>query len=164
MDRARLKRLHEEGGRSTIESALERLRDLPYEDLGFAKVDQHRSIRQGAAEVIFAPGKTTAQITAIARRLAAAGHPVVVRSVRGFRYSAEARIGWRPARAAKRAPLGRLLVVSAGTSDIPVAEEAAVVAECSGIATERIYDVEVAGIHRVLDNRSRLRDADVVSR
>ena len=176
MDRARLKRLLEEvrTGRTTIESALERLRDLPYEDLGFAKVDQHRSIRQGAAEVIFAPGKTTAQIVAIARRLAAAGHPVVVtrleaasaravaRSVRGFRYSAEARIGWRAARATKRAPLGRLLVVSAGTSDIPVAEEAAVVAECSGIATERIYDVGVAGIHRVLDNRSRLRDADVV--
>jgi NCAIR mutase (PurE)-related protein len=175
VDATRLRRLLDDvrTGRRTIESALEGLRDLPYEDLGFAKVDHHRSIRQGAAEVVFAPGKTNAQVAAIAQRLASAGHAVVVtrldrdaaravaKRVRGFRYLADARIGWRPGRA-RRAALGRVLVVSAGTSDMPVAEEAAVVAECSGCTVERLYDVGVAGIHRVLDNRGRLREADVV--
>lgn len=175
MNRTRLTRLLEEvrSGARSIDDAIGLLRDLPYEDLGFAKVDQHRALRQGTAEVIFAAGKTTPQIVAISKRLAAHGHPVVVtrleaaaaravtRAVRGFRYSAEARIGWRSA-PRKGAAIGRLLVVSAGTSDIPVAEEAAIVAECSGAAVERLYDVGVSGLHRLFDNRERLRDADVV--
>lgn len=174
MNETRLRRLLDDvrAGRRSVDAAIERLRDLPYEDLGFAKVDQHRSLRQGTAEVIFAAGKTTPQVVAIAKRLAAGGHPVVVtrlrddtaravaKVVKGFRYSAEARIGWR--RVAGGAPLGRVLVVSAGTSDLPVAEEAAIVAECFDCTVERLNDVGVSGLHRLFDNRERLRAADVV--
>lgn len=161
-------------GRCSEADALERLRDLPYEDLGFAKVDHHRSLRQGIPEVIFAPGKSRSQIIQIAERLAAGGHAVVItrfekadftflaEKLPGARYSDEGRVGWVSGKGRKRKALGSVLVVSAGTSDLPVAEEAAVTAECSGCLVERLYDVGVSGIHRIFDQHARLRAADVV--
>ncbi len=174
MDPDRLKALLGEvaRGRCSIAAALERLRDLPYEDLGFAKVDHHRSLRQGIPEVIFAPGKSRAQILEIAARLAAGGHAVVItrldkadfaalaERLPGARYSDQGRIGWLTAK--RRRPVGSVLVISAGTSDLPVAEEAAITAECSGCRVERLYDVGVSGIHRLFDQGARLRAADVV--
>jgi hypothetical protein len=156
-----------------VAGALEELRDLPYEDLGFARVDHHRALRQGIPEVVFAQGKTREQIVEIAARLAQSGTAVIVsrlspedaeavaERVAGFRYSAAGRLGWRPA-LGRRRPLGRVAVVSAGTADLPVAEEAAVTAECAGCRVERLYDVGVAGLHRMFGEARRLRAAEVV--
>ncbi|MEA2625005.1 MAG: pyridinium-3,5-biscarboxylic acid mononucleotide synthase [Candidatus Binatota bacterium] len=175
MDVQRLKSLLEavRQGEVTVEGAVERLRRLPFEDLGFAKVDHHRGLRQGTPEVVFAPGKTRAQIVAIAGRLAAAGEAVVItrlaaadavairRRIRGLRYSDAGRVAWL-SRRRREPPLGRLLVVSAGTSDIPVAEEAAITAECAGCAVDRLFDVGVSGIHRLLENHEQLDRAHVI--
>lgn len=172
----RLKRLLGEvrRGRRTVNAALEELRDLPYEDVGFAKVDHHRALRQGIPEVVFAQGKTRAQIVAIAERLAERGGAVlltrldpgdaaaVAERIPGFRYAESGRIGWRADSGRRRPPLGKVLVISAGTSDVPVAEEAAVTAQCSGCRVDRLYDVGVAGLHRLFGERRRLRGADVV--
>ena len=175
LDPDRLKRLLDDvrRGRRSVEAALEQLRHLPYEDIGFAKVDHHRSLRQGIPEVVFAQGKTRAQILGIADRLAAGGHDVVVtrideadakalaKRLRGIRYSASGRVAWRVGeRRSKR--LGRVLVISAGTADQPVAEEAAVTAECAGCDVERVFDVGVSGLHRLFDQTDRIRSADVV--
>jgi NCAIR mutase (PurE)-related protein len=175
LDPDRLKSLLEDvrRGRRGIDSALEQLRRLPYEDIGFAKVDHHRALRQGIPEVVFAQGKTRAQIVEIAARLAAGGHDVVVtridgadakalaKRLPGLRYSAAGRVAWRGgARRSKR--LGRVLVISAGTADLPVAEEAAVTAECSGCEVERVFDVGVSGLHRLFDQSERIRSADVI--
>jgi len=172
----RLKGLLEEvrGGRRSGRAALEQLRHLPYEELGFAKVDHHRSLRQGIPEVVFAPGKTRAQILEIADRIAQGGHNVVVtrvdkgdadaltRRLPGMRYSEQGRVAWL-LRERRTKPLGRLLVISAGTADLPVAEEAAVTAECAGCDVERLFDVGVSGLHRLFDHSARIRSADVVA-
>jgi pyridinium-3,5-biscarboxylic acid mononucleotide synthase len=172
----RLKGLLEEvrSGRRSVRAALEQLRHLPYEDLGFAKVDHHRSLRQGIPEVVFAPGKTRAQILEIADRIAQGGHNVVVtrvdqgdadaltRRLPGMRYSEQGRVAWL-LRERRTKPLGRLLVISAGTADLPVAEEAAVTAECAGCDVERLFDVGVSGLHRLFDHSARIRSADVVA-
>ena len=174
MDPTRLKSLLEEvrQGKRSVGAALEQLRRLPYEDLGFAKVDHHRSLRQGIPEVIFAQGKTRAQIAEIAERLAAGGHDVVVtrideanatalrKHLPGLSYSTHGRIAWLKQRKPNR--LGRVLVVSAGTADQPVAEEAAITAECAGCAVERLFDVGVSGLHRLFDQGDRMRAAEVV--
>ncbi|MBI2963173.1 MAG: nickel pincer cofactor biosynthesis protein LarB [Deltaproteobacteria bacterium] len=175
MDRTRLKRLLADvrRGRRSVEAALDELRHLPYEDLGFAKVDHHRSLRQGVPEVIFAQGKSRAQIVEIAERIAAGGHNVVVtrigqgdaEAVRsrlpGIRYSEAARVAWWVrGRGAKR--LGRVLVISAGTADLPVAEEAAVTASAAGCEVDRLFDVGVSGLHRLFDQSARIRAAEVV--
>ncbi|MGH7857958.1 MAG: nickel pincer cofactor biosynthesis protein LarB, partial [Candidatus Binatia bacterium] len=176
MNPARLKRLLDEvrRGRRTVPDAMEELRDLPYEDLGFAKVDHHRALRQGIPEVIFAQGKSRAQILEIADRLAASGNAVVVtrvgredadalaERVPGMRYSEAGRVSWRLRKGRAERPLGRVLVVSAGTADLPVAEEAAVTAECSGCRVERLYDVGVSGLHRLFGERERMRGAEVM--
>ena len=176
MDRARLGQLLEEvrEGKVSVPRALERLRHLPFEDLGFAKVDHHRALRRGFPEVILGKRKTAAEIAAIARALMRRRHSVLVtrlapekmarlkKSLKGLRYNAAARAAtWssRPLRAAGR---GAVLVVSAGTSDIPVAEEAAVTAEMMGNRVERLYDVGVAGLHRLLENRGKLFSAAVL--
>jgi len=160
-------------GALSVEQALERLRTLPYEDLGFAKVDHHRALRKGFPEVIFCPGKTTAQIVDIARRLASTGAtvlatraaPEVYQAVRrelpGAEYSMVARaIIIRGAE--KLEPAGNIGVISAGTADLPVAEEAALTAELMGGRVNRVYDVGVAGIHRLFDNWDRLSKARVL--
>ena len=167
------KLLHQvQRGRLSLPAAVARLQTLPYEDLGFASVDHHRSLRQGFPEVIFCEGKTTAQVVAIARGLLAKGGPLLatrasVRAARALKkldrraqYHELARtIVVQPKKPALR---GDILIVTAGTADIPVAEEARVTAEVMGSRVESIYDVGVAGLHRVLDRHDRLRRARVV--
>jgi len=152
-------------GAISTEAALRRLKDLPYEDLGFAKVDNHRHLRRGYPEVIYGEGKTVSQIEAIMARLARRGHTVLVTRVgpdvyrkvrarhRGARYHADARaITLGTPGEGRRHP--GVLVLAAGTSDVPVAEEAALTAEVMGHVVERAYDVGIAGLHRLLDQRT----------
>jgi len=159
-------------GRLSPESAIGRLRHLPFEDLNFARIDHHRSLRQGHPEVIYCAGKTVAQVVAIAERLAAADGAFL--GTRATEEMAEslgdlfARVQWNPlARTvylppATRPPaVGTVLVISAGTSDLPVAEEAAVTLEAFGHTAARLCDVGVAGIHRLLSATDRLQAADV---
>jgi len=160
-------------GTLSADAALQRLKLLPYEDLGFAKIDTHRHLRRGYPEVIFGEGKTVAQIIDIMGRLAARRQtvlvtrvtPAVSRSVRRryrrAKYHVAARAITLDAPAAPKLRSG-LLVLAAGTSDLPVAEEAAVTAEAMGHRAERIYDVGIAGIHRLLDHRERLQAARVI--
>jgi NCAIR mutase (PurE)-related protein len=154
-------------------------RAAPFEDLGFAKVDHHRAVRQGQPEVVFGLGKSTSQVVEIARRIAGQGHGLLVTRATpdmGAAVSAElthcrfdvvSRTIVRPAdelepglQAGPRP--GPVLICCAGTSDLPVAEEAAVCAEALGLHAERLYDVGVAGIHRLLDARNRLESARVL--
>ena len=161
-------------GDTSIAAALEELRDLPFADLEFAKPDLHRAIRTGHPEVIYGAGKTPDQIVAIGARLAAHGHNVVVTRVDAaaaadivalapeYRYIAEARIAVHEVTPVDVTGKGVILVISAGTSDQSVAEEAAWTAQLAGNAVERLYDVGVAGIHRLLGNRERLTAARVL--
>ena len=169
MNSESIRKLLEEvrAGKLSPDEGVERLRHLPFEDLGFAKVDHHRALRAGMPEVVFGPGKTPAQVAAIFRRLAKHGNNVLatrateeqfsaVRKIsRGAKFEASARaIVLRRDR--KRYGKGLITVISAGTSDIPVAEEAAVTADVMGNQVERIYDVGVAGIHRLLAHREAI--------
>jgi hypothetical protein len=160
-------------GRIGVGDALERLKDLPFEDLGFAKVDHHRALRTGMPEVIFAAGKTTAQVAAIFERMAKAGGNVL--ATRASREAFEAVAAVEPAaifhEAARAITLaqapttpgkGTVAVVCAGTSDLPVAEEAAVTARLMGNTVELIADVGVAGIHRLLAQKQSLQTARVL--
>lgn len=160
-------------GELTPQEATAKLSSLPYEDAGFAKIDHHRVLRIGLPEVIYSTGKTAAQVAEIFSRMAAAGGDVMatrageaafeaVRArVPGAQYHATARmITLR--QSAQQEPLGPLAVLAAGTSDMPVADEAVVAAECMGAAVERIYDVGVAGLHRLLAHRESIERADVV--
>jgi pyridinium-3,5-biscarboxylic acid mononucleotide synthase len=166
------------------DEAVERLRHLPFEDLGFAKVDHHRALRQGVPEVIFAQGKTPYQVAEIFNRLAAHGGNVLATRASEEQFAAVVAIAkdksrggtkaeyepeYRPlARAIvlkrdrKRHGKGVIAVVSAGTSDIPVAEEAVVTAELMGNRVQHIYDVGVAGIHRLLAHHGELSKARVI--
>ena len=160
-------------GKLSPDEAVQRLRHLPFEDLGFAKVDHHRALRAGMPEVIFGEGKSPAQTAQIFARLAKHGGNVlathadgkqfafVKKKVRGveFRELARAIVLQRDR---KQYGKGVVAVVSAGTSDIPVAEEAVVTAEIMGNAVQHFYDVGVAGIHRLLANREALTKARVV--
>ncbi len=181
MEAERIRRLLEEvrSGGTSVDQAVEELRLLPYEDLGFARVDHHRALRTGFPEVIYCPGKTTEQIIGIAERVygkgskvlatradPATGQALLERFPEGI-YHEKARIAvLRPdtagAGSAQDEALGTVLVVSAGTADQSVAEEAAVVAAEMGSPVERIYDVGVAGLHRLLDQRERLFAANVI--
>ncbi|HEV2395436.1 MAG TPA: nickel pincer cofactor biosynthesis protein LarB [Candidatus Sulfotelmatobacter sp.] len=160
-------------GAITPDDAVMRLRHLPFEDLGFAKVDHHRALRNGMPEVILGEGKTPQQVAGIFVRLAKHGGNIlatrvnekqvaaVKKKVRGVEYRELAR-----AIVLKKDPnkygTGMIAVVSAGTSDIPVAEEAVVTAEMMGNEVEHFYDVGVAGIHRLLANREALSRARVI--
>ena len=151
---------------------LAELREQPFEDLGFARIDHHRSIRQGFPEVILGLGKSPEQIAAIAARIVERGHPLLITradeaawthvraAIPDAQYHPEARAITR--RRDVQAGKGTIAIASAGTSDIPVAEEAAVTADLMGNRVERLYDVGVAGIHRVLRERDRLNDARVI--
>lgn len=159
-------------GNIDVNEALDQLRFMPYEDIGFAKLDHHRSLRRGFAEVILCKGKTPDQVAGIAKRMASAGTtlatkagPDIFEAVRqvapNARYYPVAGmivIGDPPPVVAD----GYVLVVTAGTGDIPVAEEAVVTAETMGSRVERAYDVGVAGLHRVLDCKDKLVGANVV--
>jgi pyridinium-3,5-biscarboxylic acid mononucleotide synthase len=160
-------------GELSPDDAVQQLRHLPFEDLGFAKVDHHRALRVGMPEVVFGERKTPAQVAAIFGRLAKHGKNVlatratkeqfaaVKKTVLSAKYEETARaIVLRRDR--KLYSKGVIAVVSAGTSDIPVAEEAVVTAELMGNQVERIYDVGVAGIHRLLAQQKVLRQARVV--
>lgn len=156
----------------TPEKAIEMLRHLPYEDLGFASVDHHRGIRQGFPEVIYCEGKSVKQITAIIEKmlkkgsdiLATRAAPEVFKKIKKIDkradYNKEARTIVIKNKTKKLK--GMVLVATAGTSDIPVGEEAAVTAEIMGSKVERVYDVGVAGIHRLLDKRERFMSARVI--
>lgn len=157
----------------SIEQALERLKQLPFEDLDFARIDHHRALRKGFPEVIWGPGKTSQQITTIASRLVENGQPALITrldekkaqevqtSLPSLVYYPEARIGALGDRPAPKTSLS-ILVVAAGTADIPVAEEAVISSEWLGNKVERLYDVGVAGLHRLFDNLDRLRAASVL--
>ena len=155
------------------DEAVEQLRHLPFEELGFAKVDHHRALRVGVPEVIFGPGKTPANLAAIFSKLAARGGNVlatrttpeqfaaVKKKVRGAKYRELARAIVLQRDSAKTGK-GLVVVVSAGTSDIPVAEEALVTAEVMGNDVQHVYDVGVAGIHRLLAHADTLSRARVI--
>jgi NCAIR mutase (PurE)-related protein len=171
MDAPRLRELLGDvrDGRVSINDALGALRDLPYEDLGFAKLDHHRELREGFPEVVLGTGKTPEQVALIAERLAGRAGRVLVTRVTPAHFAAVAE---RVPDAAHH-PTARVITVErvqterrpgvmvlcAGTADQPVAEEAALTAELMGNAVERHYDVGVAGIHRLLDRLDRLREA-----
>jgi NCAIR mutase (PurE)-related protein len=156
------------------EEALEECRSLPFEDLGFAKIDHHRALRSGVPEVVFGEGKTARQLTEIALRLRQEGHGVlitrldpgkaeeVVAAIPELTYCSEARVAVVHGPEAEPAGRGTILVVAAGTSDLPVAEEAAMTAEFLGNRVGRLYDVGVAGIHRLFAHQDQLYQAAVV--
>src|SRR5262249_37657783 len=163
-------------GRVSAEKAVERLRDLPFEDLGFAKVDHHRAFRQGFAEEGFGKGKTPAQVAEIVKAML--GRKGSQQNVLVTR--ADAKVLAAVRRVSRAAKLhansgvitiernqeisgkGTIAVISAGTSDIPVAEEAALTAQMMGNRVVRLYDVGVAGIHRLLNHRDALTQARVI--
>ncbi len=160
-------------GELTVAEALERLKGMPYEDLDFAKLDHHRELRRGIPEAIYTPGKTDAQVLEIARRtLARGGEAVFTRVPEPTWRALEGELGdravWYPKAgivtvgSEERTRCGKVLVVTAGTSDIPVAEEAAVTCDVLGCDVERLYDVGVAGVHRLTSNLSQFGSADVV--
>lgn len=160
-------------GSTSIAKALEQLRTLPYEDMGFAKLDHHRTLRHGSPEVILCEGKTEKQIVALTRGLLKHKHPVLAtradaavahalkRVSRKTVYHQAARVVVIQPSAPP--PLqGDIVIVTAGTADIPVAEEAKVTAMTMGSAVETIFDVGVAGVHRLFDQVDRLQRARAV--
>jgi NCAIR mutase (PurE)-related protein len=175
MDSGQLRELFERvrSGEVAVDAAMERIRHLPFEDLGFAKVDHHRALRHGIPEVVFAKGKTSEQVVAITRSLLEVSSNVLVtradrecaavigRDLPGGEYfplSGAVRF-WRDRKIEGK---GNIAIVCAGTSDIPVAEEAQITAEVMGNSVVAIHDIGVAGFHRLIQNRERLLDARVV--
>jgi NCAIR mutase (PurE)-related protein len=160
-------------GRASPEQALERLKSLPFEDLGFARLDHHRALRRGFGEVVYGAGKTDEQVVAIVQAIASRGQNVLVTRTSARVHQALAERGLEShfhqdaacLTAVKTPPEplpGRVAVVCAGTSDVPVAEEAALTAEFHGAAVDRVYDVGVAGLHRLLERAPTIRQATVV--
>jgi len=175
LDREKIEELlgNVKAGKIEVDEALRILKSLPYEDLGFAKIDTHRDLRRGFPEVILCQGKSIEQITKIIEKLSSGNEFImatkvnkqVYEAIRNMRADAvyhEAAgivlIGKRKGKTTKKT----ILVVSAGTADLPVAEEAAVTAEAMGNTVERLYDVGVAGVHRLFDNKERLFRANVI--
>ncbi len=159
-------------GEVSVTQGLRRLRDLPYEGLGFARIDHHRALRQGTPEVIFCEGKTQSQILRIAERMLAGGHDLLATRAseeiyRKIKKLDSKAVFYSASRAIvikrkKTRPKGNLLVLSAGTSDIPVAEEASVTASAFGSRVTTLYDVGVAGIHRLFDQKEKIINARVL--
>jgi NCAIR mutase (PurE)-related protein len=156
-------------GKLTIEGAVEKLRHLPYEDLGFAKVDHHRAIRQGIPEVVFASGKKTREVVTIAESMYKKNKRLLVTKataeihrklrIKGTVFHEASGV---ITAGGKKTKTGSVLVVSAGTSDIPVAEEAAVTAKFLGSRVSTLYDAGVAGIHRLMDGKKDIDSARVI--
>lgn len=175
MDNARLKELLEniKSGTVDIDSAIKKLKDLPYEDIGYAKIDNHRALRRGFPEVIFCQGKSVPQVKGIMTKMAE-NYDLIL----GMRATQEMfdavkgvkeKLDFKPESGTIIAgeipePVykSKILVISAGTADIPVAEEAAITAEAMGNNVERIFDAGIAGIHRILDQRERLNEASAL--
>jgi NCAIR mutase (PurE)-related protein len=161
-------------GAVEVDGALDTLSREPAESLGFATIDHHRALRQGFPEVIYGAGKSPEQIAAIARRIADQGDGVLVtrlapqavgclvEALPGLEHNAIARTAFLRPKVSPALARGSMLIVTAGTSDLPVAEEAAVTADAMGCASERLSDVGVAGIHRVLARRELLEQARVI--
>ncbi len=160
-------------GRLSISQAMERLRHLPFEDLGFAKIDHHRTLRQGFPEVIFAQGKAPEQVEAIVEKMMAKRHNILITRGNQEFYRRVRKVAPKAKFHAlsgaitveherKNRGRGTILVVSAGTADIPVAEEALVTAKIMGNRVKAVYDVGVAGLHRLLDQMGVLRKARAI--
>ena len=161
-------------GSTPVDDAFAELRQLPFADLGFAMVDHHRAIRQGVPEVILGQGKTAAQIVAIANELSRMGQNVLVtrideekaaiavRDVPGMKHLLAARTCTLETAPVPSLSASKVALVSAGTSDLPVAEECAETMRMLGVTFERVFDVGVAGIHRLLHKRPLLEEAGVV--
>ena len=160
-------------GRISVEEALLELRDLPYKDLGFAKIDNHRSLRRGFPEVVFGKGKTVEHVVKIAKRIIVHDGILLIthadekifaklrKSYPKLRYEKKARIiSYRKTPPALKK--GTVLIITAGTADMPVAEEARATLEVMGNRIETLYDVGVAGLHRVLDKKALLEKASVI--
>ena len=177
MDERALKKLLREVARGAVsaDDAAGRLRDLPFADLGFARVDHHRELRQGFPEVIYGAGKTAAEIAAIAETIVGRGAPLLVTRLdeeklpalleavpKGTWHPRSRTFALRQARSRRPRVRGYVAVVSAGTSDLPVAEEAAVTLAVAGHPVREFHDVGVAGIHRLLAHREEIAGASVV--
>lgn len=175
MDEKQLRNLIEQIQKSQIsaDGAIEKLKGMPYEDLDYAKIDNHRGLRCGFSEVVYCPGKTTDQINGIVKRLAKRGHAVLLTKADDTAYRAakaaeptaeyheQARLIVIPA----KIPVdkqGLVAVITAGTTDIPIAEEAAITAETMGATVERIYDVGVAGAHRLFAHSAGFDEANAI--
>jgi NCAIR mutase (PurE)-related protein len=158
----------------SVEEAYSKLKNLPYEELGFAKVDHHRSLRKGFPEVIYCEGKTPHQIAQIAKKIAQNKHDVLAtradrkayqaikKVLKNAKYHETARIATLKMTRDSRPATRDIAIITAGTADQPVAEETAVTAEFLGLKTERIYDVGVSGIHRLLKNLPKIKKAQVL--
>lgn len=161
-----------QSGRLSVGAATKQLQTLPYADLGFASIDHHRTLRQGFPEVIFCEGKTRGQVVSIAKELLARGGPLLATRAspdigRALKRLDRRAIYHDAARtvtvtAGTRRRVGRVLILTAGTADVPVAEEARITVEVMGSRVKTIYDVGVAGLHRLLGRAERLREARVV--
>jgi len=174
MDRDSLKRLLDgvAGGETSVDDAVERLRTLPFEDTGYARIDHHRELRRGFPEVIFCEGKTPEQITGIATRILEHGSDLLATrctpkqfdavsgSIEGAVYHEDGRLF--AVRQSNTELKGFVAIVAGGTSDRPVCEEAALTAQYMGCRVGRFYDVGVAGLHRLLSSWEEIREADVI--
>ena len=161
-------------GRTSIQEAMAQLKSLPFEDLGYARIDHHRSLRKGFPEVIWGEGKTSGQILSIMKQLKRKGQNILItrleekkaKSIQKIfsksRYYPQSKVLTYLTHPVKSEGKGTILVVTAGTTDIPVAEEAAVTSQFMGNRVETLYDVGVAGIHRLLSERERLEAARVL--
>ncbi|MGE5423060.1 MAG: nickel pincer cofactor biosynthesis protein LarB [Ignavibacteriales bacterium] len=174
MDRNRLEKLLQDVAdkRATVEEAVEKLKTLPYDDLGFAKIDNHRALRDNFPEVIFCPGKAPAEVASIIERMNSHRHNILATKANQEVYSEVVKT--TPAAlfhersnliaVVNQEPVikGTVAVITAGTADIPIAEEAAICLELMGAEVRRIFDVGVAGIHRILDRVQDLNQVQVI--
>ena len=161
-------------GEVTVEDTLERLKSLPFEDLGFACIDHHRSLRKGLSEVIFGEGKEVSEIVGIMERMVARDQNIMVTRLLPEKageiqnrfpdstYNAKSMLLTLIKHPVKKSGKGTILVMSAGTSDIHVAEEAALTASFMGNEIDTIYDVDISGLHRILSQRERIMKASVI--
>jgi pyridinium-3,5-biscarboxylic acid mononucleotide synthase len=161
-------------GEMALDEAIMQLKSLPFEDLGFARIDHHRSLRKGFPEVIWGEGKTSGQILSIMKQLKKKGQNILITRLEGkkakavqkvflkSRYYPKSKVLTYLTHPVKSEGKGTILVITAGTTDIPVAEEAAITAQFMGNRVETLYDVGVAGIHRLLYERERLEKARVL--
>lgn len=161
-------------GKISIEEAMAQLKSLPFEDLGYARIDHHRSLRKGFPEVIWGEGKTSGQILSIMKELKRKGQNILITRLEGRKakdvqklfpkshYYPRSKVLTYPTHPVKSEGKGTILVITAGTTDIPVAEEAVVTAQFMGNRVETLYDVGVAGIHRLLSEREKLESARIL--
>lgn len=157
-----------------VDEAINKLKFMPFEDLGYAKLDHHRTLRKGFPEVVFCQNKNKEQVVEIVKRIAEKSNDVIAtratleifnevkKHIKNVKYNEISRTIIIKNSKNKQLRKGKVLVLSAGTSDIAVAEEAAIVAEAMGSNVERIYDVGVAGLHRLLSNKEKLQEANVL--